>query len=199
MGSDRAMRAFLRASDPEEFESPTHTKALFEETDVLISIRASSNVNERSAVDPRVNAAYSSTRKEVRDVVMDERWLGTQYPAPGDAQKAEMPTEAYEEFVSDAVLKDWDAQREHQQRTVEILDTASEVRIRSGETTDVRLTFEGDEVVDHAAEKKAVLTSLLETDEGARRLGELGIGMNRDIDRFTYDVLFDEKMGDSVP
>jgi aminopeptidase len=251
MGSDRAMRAFLRASDPEEFEPPAHTKALFEETDVLISIRASSNVNERSDVDPRVNAAYSSTRKEVRDVVMDKRWLGTQYPAPGDAQKAEMSTEAYEEFVFDAVLKDWDAQREHQQRMVEILDPASEVRIRSGETTDVRmsiagnvvqndyaehnlpggevftapvpdsvegevlfdkpvyqqgrevtdvrLTFEGGEVVDHAAAKnEAVLTSLLETDEGARRLGELGIGMNRDIDRFTYNMLFDEKMGDTV-
>uniref|UniRef100_UPI0013CEFC15 aminopeptidase n=1 Tax=Halalkalicoccus subterraneus TaxID=2675002 RepID=UPI0013CEFC15 len=29
-------------------------------------------------------------------------------------------------------------------------------------------------------------------------LGELGIGMNRDIDRFTYNMLFDEKMGDTV-
>ncbi|MDY6764166.1 MAG: aminopeptidase, partial [Halobacteria archaeon] len=41
-------------------------------------------------------------------------------------------------------------------------------------------------------------TSVLNTDEGARRLGELGIGMNRDIDRFTRNMLFDEKMGDTV-
>ena len=43
-----------------------------------------------------------------------------------------------------------------------------------------------------------VLAAVLDTDPGARRLGELGIGMNRDIDRFTYNMLFDEKMGDTV-
>jgi aminopeptidase len=43
-----------------------------------------------------------------------------------------------------------------------------------------------------------VLTEVLETDAGARSLGELGIGMNRDIDQFTYNMLFDEKMGDTV-
>ncbi|MGI0081292.1 MAG: aminopeptidase, partial [Nitrososphaerales archaeon] len=32
----------------------------------------------------------------------------------------------------------------------------------------------------------------------ARRLGELGIGMNRGIDRFTKNILFDEKMGDTI-
>ena len=42
------------------------------------------------------------------------------------------------------------------------------------------------------------IESILETDEGARRLGELGIGMNRGIDRVTDNVLFDEKMGDTV-
>ncbi len=67
------------------------------------------------------------------------------------------------------------------------------------EVTDVYLAFEGGEVVDHAAEKNEdVLTEVLNTDDGARRLGELGIGMNRDIDRFTYNMLFDEKMGDTV-
>ncbi|MFC7232490.1 aminopeptidase [Saliphagus sp. GCM10025308] len=64
---------------------------------------------------------------------------------------------------------------------------------------DVRLEFEAGEVVDHeAAQGEDVLTDILETDEGARRLGELGIGMNRGIDRFTDSILFDEKMGDTV-
>jgi aminopeptidase len=64
---------------------------------------------------------------------------------------------------------------------------------------DVRLVFEDGEVVDHsAAQNEAVLTEILNTDAGARRLGELGIGMNRGIDRFTDNVLFDEKMGDTV-
>jgi aminopeptidase len=141
--------------------------------------------------------------------------------------------------------------REHQTQMVEILDPADEVRIASGETTevtmsvagnrtlndygeknlpggevftapvpdsvegevlfdkplyhqgrevtDVFLRFEGGEVVEHSAGKnEEVLTEVLNTDDGAQRLGELGIGMNRDIDRFTYNMLFDEKMGDTV-
>ena len=64
---------------------------------------------------------------------------------------------------------------------------------------DVRLEFEGGEVVDWSAETgEAALEDVLTTDEGARRLGELGIGMNRGIDRFTDNILFDEKMGDTI-
>ncbi|MFB6162606.1 MAG: aminopeptidase [Halococcoides sp.] len=67
------------------------------------------------------------------------------------------------------------------------------------EVTDVRLDFENGRVVDHTAgNNEAVLTEVLDTDPGARRLGELGIGTNRDIDRFTYNMLFDEKMGETV-
>ncbi|MFC6786695.1 aminopeptidase [Halobaculum halobium] len=63
----------------------------------------------------------------------------------------------------------------------------------------VSLTFEGGEVVDFAAEQgEGAIADVLDTDEGARRLGELGIGMNRGIDRFTDSILFDEKMGDTV-
>ncbi|UWG46714.1 Leucyl aminopeptidase (aminopeptidase T) [Halanaeroarchaeum sp. HSR-CO] len=64
---------------------------------------------------------------------------------------------------------------------------------------DVRLTFEDGEVVDwSAAQGEAVVTETVETDAGARRLGELGIGMNRGIDRVTDNILFDEKMGETV-
>jgi aminopeptidase len=63
----------------------------------------------------------------------------------------------------------------------------------------VRLSFEAGEVVDwDADEGEEALEEIITTDEGARRLGELGIGMNRGIDRFTDNVLFDEKMGDTV-
>ncbi|MEA1932724.1 MAG: aminopeptidase, partial [Euryarchaeota archaeon] len=64
---------------------------------------------------------------------------------------------------------------------------------------DVRLTFEDGEVVDYAAAQgESVLKEIIETDAGARRLGELGIGMNRGIDRVTDNILFDEKMGETV-
>jgi aminopeptidase len=63
----------------------------------------------------------------------------------------------------------------------------------------VHLVFEGGEVVEFAAETgEDALADVLDTDAGARRLGELGIGMNRGIDRFTDSILFDEKMGDTV-
>ncbi|MFW6316839.1 MAG: aminopeptidase [Halorubrum sp.] len=64
---------------------------------------------------------------------------------------------------------------------------------------DVHLVFGEGEVVDFAAGTgEDALASVLDTDAGARRLGELGIGMNRGIDRFTDSILFDEKMGDTV-
>jgi aminopeptidase len=64
---------------------------------------------------------------------------------------------------------------------------------------DVRLRFEGGRVV--AAEAKTsndYLQSLLDMDEGARILGELAFGMNYEIDRFTRDILFDEKIGGTI-
>jgi aminopeptidase len=63
----------------------------------------------------------------------------------------------------------------------------------------VRLVFEDGEVVDFAAETgEDALAEVLDTDAGARRLGEFGIGMNRGVDRFTDNILFDEKMGGTV-
>ncbi|MDR9430630.1 MAG: aminopeptidase [Natronomonas sp.] len=63
----------------------------------------------------------------------------------------------------------------------------------------VRLVFEDGEVVEFDAEQgQDAIEAVLDTDPGARRLGELGIGMNRSIDRFTDNILFDEKMGDTV-
>lgn len=71
--------------------------------------------------------------------------------------------------------------------------------IESTRVRNVRLVFEDGEVVDFSAETgEDALAGVLETDPGARRLGELGIGMNRGIDRFTDSILFDEKMGDTV-
>ncbi len=71
--------------------------------------------------------------------------------------------------------------------------------INARRVRDARLVFEDGEVVEFAAaEGEDVIESVLETDSGARRLGELGIGMNRGIDRVTDNILFDEKMGDTV-
>jgi aminopeptidase len=63
----------------------------------------------------------------------------------------------------------------------------------------VRLTFEKGEVVDFSAEKEEpTLKRIIETDEGSRRLGEMAIGTNRGIKQYTLNMLFDEKIGDTV-
>ncbi len=71
--------------------------------------------------------------------------------------------------------------------------------VNGSRVRDVHLVFEDGEVVDYeAAQGEATVADVLETDDGARRLGELGVGMNRGIDRVTDNVLFDEKMGGTV-
>jgi aminopeptidase len=67
------------------------------------------------------------------------------------------------------------------------------------EVSGVRLKFEAGRVIDAGAERgEEFLVQLLDTDDGARRLGELGIGTNYAIDRGTREVLLDEKIGGTV-
>lgn len=47
----------------------------------------------------------------------------------------------------------------------------------------------------HADENEDLLLEVLETDEGARYLGEFAIGTNFGIQQFTGNILFDEKIG----
>jgi aminopeptidase len=63
----------------------------------------------------------------------------------------------------------------------------------------VRLRFAEGGVVDASAEtEEAFLLDTLDTDAGARRIGELGVGCNRGIDRHVGNVYFDEKIDGTV-
>jgi aminopeptidase len=63
----------------------------------------------------------------------------------------------------------------------------------------VRLRFEDGKVVDASAEQgEAFLIEMLDTDPGARRLGEIGIGTNYGIATGTKEILLDEKIGGTV-
>ncbi|MBI5234939.1 MAG: aminopeptidase [Deltaproteobacteria bacterium] len=67
------------------------------------------------------------------------------------------------------------------------------------EVLGIRLEFKAGKVVFASAEKnEPFLITMLDTDKGARFLGELGIGCNYGIKRFTKDILFDEKIGGTV-
>jgi aminopeptidase len=84
-------------------------------------------------------------------------------------------------------------------------ETSGEVRFsfpaifRGRGVEDVRLRFADGQVVQaEAAEGGDYLKSLLAMDDGARTLGELAFGFNYEIDRFTRDILFDEKIGGTM-
>jgi aminopeptidase len=67
------------------------------------------------------------------------------------------------------------------------------------EVEDIYLRFEKGKVVEaRAAKGEGLLQKLLDTDEGARYAGEIAIGTNVNIDRFTKNMLFDEKMGGTI-
>jgi len=63
----------------------------------------------------------------------------------------------------------------------------------------IRLTFKEGKIVEATAEKGAGISGkILNTDEGARYLGEFGIGTNYGITKPSKNILFDEKIGGSV-
>lgn len=72
--------------------------------------------------------------------------------------------------------------------------------IRQGRSVEgVELEFEqGKVVAARAAKNEAYLLAQLETDPGARRLGEFAIGTNDRIQRFTRNILYDEKIGGTM-
>jgi aminopeptidase len=65
--------------------------------------------------------------------------------------------------------------------------------------TGIRLRFEAGRVVEASADgNEAYLLDVLDRDDGARCVGELGFGCNPGIDRYLRNTLFDEKMDGTV-
>lgn len=72
--------------------------------------------------------------------------------------------------------------------------------IRLGrEVEGIELEFQGGKVVTARAKKnQEYLNTMLDSDEGARYLGEFAIGTNYAIQRFTKNTLYDEKIGGTI-
>ena len=251
--SGEIARAYLNAHDDEFDVDPAHKLALYENADAVLSLGGGHNTSAMADVPAERRQAHAKAGEGVREAQMDTDWVSTVHPTRSLAQQAGMAYEEYQEFVYDAVLRDWDSLADEMDRMKELLDEGSEVRLVSANTDltmsidertavnscatvaydshnlpsgevftapygttghvefdvpmtihgkrvrDVSLTFEDGEVIEYdAAQNADVIGDVLDTDAGARRLGELGIGMNRGNDRFTDNILFDEKMGDTV-
>ena len=67
------------------------------------------------------------------------------------------------------------------------------------EVENVQLQFKDGKVIKAtAAKNEQFLLKMLETDEGARYVGEFAFGTNSGIQRFTKNTLFDEKIGGTI-
>lgn len=252
-GSAETSRAYLDGHDEAFDADPDHELALYENADAVLSLGGGRNTSAMADVPgDRLDAASKATTG-IREARLDTDWVSTVHPTRSLAQQAGMSYEEYQEFVYDAVLRDWESLAEEMAGMKDRLDEGDEVRIVSEETDltlsienrtavnstasvaddshnlpsgevftaphategevtfdvpmtlrgkqvrDVWLRFEDGAVVDFDAGQNAeVVGEILDTDEGSRRLGELGIGMNRGIDRPTDSILFDEKMAGTV-
>ncbi len=244
--------------------SPIH-RQLVRKIDASIGIWAETNTRAMSGVDPKKQAIVSAARKPLFKVFMDRaaneelRWVGTLYPTAASAQDAEMSLRDYERFVFGAGYLDhkdpvavWKKIHKQQQKMVDYLNDAREVRFEAAngtdltvnvegmkwincagecnfpdgevftgpnlnaadggvngyvrysfpavhhgrEVSDVELWFERGRVVKaRAGRNEDFLLAMLDTDPGARRLGEIAIGTNYNIQRYTRSTLFDEKIG----
>ncbi len=61
----------------------------------------------------------------------------------------------------------------------------------------IELTFENGKIIDAKSDKTEALNNVLNTDDGARFIGEFALGLNPYITDPMLDILFDEKIGGS--
>jgi aminopeptidase len=250
--SDEVERAYQRAHDG-DFETPTHERALYEHADSALFLKGGRNTFATADVDGETQKAAKRANSPIREARLATDWVSTLHPTRSLAQQAEMAYEAYQDFLYDAILRDWDSLAAEMGQLKDRLDQGSEVRLVRGDAEltmsiegrtavnsaasvaygshnlpsgevftapynvegevrfdvpmtisgsrvrDLWLRFEDGRVVDYdAAVGAATIGDVLDTDPGARSLGELGIGMNRGIDRVTGNGILDEKMGDTI-
>lgn len=251
-GDAEVRRAYLQAHDG-DFDPAEQERALYESADLYLSLGGSRNRAALSDVDPETRRSYRTSQQAVREALRDLDTMSTTHPTRALAQRAGMSFEGYQDFVYNAILRDWESIAEEMSQLKTLIDDGDEIRIRnersdltmdisdrtavnscasvaydsgnlpSGEVytapaategeivfdfpmtvngqrvENVRFVIEDNTVVEAEAETgESAVTEVLATDEGARRIGELGIGMNRGIDRITDSIAFDEKMAESV-
>ncbi|KYK28849.1 MAG: aminopeptidase [Theionarchaea archaeon] len=70
---------------------------------------------------------------------------------------------------------------------------------KGNEVEDIKLTFKKGIVTEAKAQKgEEFLNHMIAIDEGSSKVGEIAIGTNYEVTRFTKDMLFDEKMGGTI-
>ena len=197
------------------------------ELTAVLGIQAPHDARELAGVDPARIARAARARRPLRERTMKKRWCSTLWPTPAGAELAGMELEEFAAFVRGATFLErpdppaaWGELGAFQAELVERLEGVRELRIEA-EGTDLKLSVKGrtwvnsdgrrnmpsgeifsgpvENIVEARAERgDEYLQQALRTDEGARKLGEVGIGTNFGITRPVGSILFDEKIGGTV-
>jgi aminopeptidase len=120
-----------------------------QQADAVLGVMAPANTRALAGVDPAVITRAGRARAPIQEERLSKRWCGTQWATPALAQQAAMGEVEYERFLSAALFLDesdpiaaWRALSARQQRLVDRLGQADEIRIEA-EGTDVRLRVGG--------------------------------------------------------
>jgi aminopeptidase len=213
MAPEEAAASFYRLASDEQLDwIPPTTQWVYDNADVVIRVISDDNTRALSNVDPAKQARTQSARKDLSDTMMRRaaegslRWSLTAFPTHGLAGEAGMALTEYEDFYYKACLATdgdpvtaWARTSDETERLAEWIQGKEEVHI-TGPGTDVKLNVsEGGRVIDASAQQgEDFLLEMLDTDQGARTLGELGIGTNYGIATGTREILLDEKIGGTI-
>jgi aminopeptidase len=189
-------------------------RRVWEEMDAVISVWSPEDAHEGRELSEERQAALQEMARPLRERTMSLAvpWVIAEWPVQSLADDAGMTLAEYEQFIFDAVLLDWDAEASRMRGIADVFDGADEVRIvgpgtdltlslagRTGSVDDGHINMPGGEVFYSPVEDSANgVIETLDTDAGARRLGELGIGCNPGIQRYMKNVGFDEKINGTV-
>jgi aminopeptidase len=130
-------------------------KMLFEQMDVLMSLRAAANTRNLSGVDPQKQRLRQNARRELMGVYFRRsaegslRWTITQFPCHAYAQEADMSLSEYENFVYSATFADqpdpvaaWEKVRDDQDRLVSWMEGKKQIQV-CGPNSDLTLSVDG--------------------------------------------------------
>lgn len=108
-----------------------------------VVIRAYENDREQASIPPPVQQMRSRAFQEFKDFAINQRlWVLFEYPTPGQAQKAGMPSEAFFDFVLDTCTLDYGAMAEAVAPLKALMEKTDRVRIQ-GPGTDLAFSIRG--------------------------------------------------------
>jgi aminopeptidase len=146
---------FLEANNDQlDWVSPT-VKQIYEQANVLISLRGAENTRALSGVAPKKQARRAQATRSLQETYMarsatkDLRWVLTDFPCLAFAQDADMSLSDFEDFVyaatyadTDDPVAEWTRIHTEQQKVVDWLKGKKTVTVKSP-NADLTLSIEG--------------------------------------------------------